>query len=159
MKKEHVLDTIDLRILALLQKNARLPNAEIARCLRMAPSAVFERLRKLEKSGVLQGFEPRISPSALCSSLVAFIYVRADERVGSLEAGKLLAQIPEVQEVHCIAGEDRYLVKVRVAGTDALAALLRDRIGTIRSVRSTRTTIGLTTLKETSQLPLTLPHD
>jgi Lrp/AsnC family leucine-responsive transcriptional regulator len=68
--------------------------------------------------------------------------------------GALLAQIPEVQEVHHVAGEDCYLVKVRVADTEALGALLREKVGAVKNVRSTRTTIVLGTLKETHRLPI-----
>lgn len=149
-----MIDEIDTGILTILQNNARTPNAEIARQLEMAPSAILERIRKLEARGVITGYETRLCPEALGLGLVAFVFVRADERVGQAQAGTQLAAIPEVQEVHHVAGEDCYLVKVRVADTAALGRLLRERFGAIESVRSTRSTIVLTTLKETAQLPL-----
>ncbi|MEK7348229.1 MAG: Lrp/AsnC family transcriptional regulator [Candidatus Eisenbacteria bacterium] len=148
-----MLDSSDRTILALLQENARTPNSEIARRVGLAPSAVLERIRKLERTGVIQGYEPRIDPRALDAGLLAFIFVHAEERIGGLEAGRAIACLPEVQEVHQVAGEDCYLVKVRVAGTEALGALLRDGIGTIKSIRSTRTTIVLSTVKEHAPLP------
>lgn len=129
-------------------------NAEIARRLNMAPSAIFDRIRKLEERGLIAGYEARLNARALGLGLTAFIFVRGDDGVGDTRTGALLARIPDVQEVHHVAGEDCYLVKVRVADTDALAVLLRERIGAIASVRSTRTTIALGTVKETYQLPL-----
>ncbi len=147
-------DDIDTRILTILQENSRTSNAEIARQVGMAPSAVFERIRKLEAQGVIRGYEARLHPQALGLGLLAFVFVRTDDR-GSMETGKKLALIPGVQEVHDIAGEDCYLVKVRAANTEALGRLLRDHFGTIPSLRSTRTTIVLSTAKETAQLPLT----
>ncbi len=66
----------------------------------------------------------------------------------------ILAALPSVQEIHHVAGEDCYLLKVRVADTEDLARLIRERLGAIPSVRSTRTTIVLETLKETGRLPL-----
>jgi len=149
-----MIDDTDAKILNILQGDARMPNSEIARRLGMAPSAIFERIRKLEARGVIQGYAVRINPHALELGLLAFIYVRADERVGSLETSRQLAQVPGVQEVHHIAGEDCYLVKVRARDTDALGWLLRDCFGAIPSVRSTRTTIVLTTVRETAALPL-----
>jgi Lrp/AsnC family leucine-responsive transcriptional regulator len=146
-------DEIDTKILTILQENSRTSNAEIARQIGMAPSAVFERIRKLEAQGVIRGYEARLQPQALGLSLLAFVFVRTDDR-GSMETGKKLALIPGVQEVHDIAGEDCYLVKVRAANTEALGRLLRDQFGTIPSLRSTRTTIVLSTAKETAQLPL-----
>lgn len=149
-----MIDETDRHILTILQQNARTPNAEIARQVGMAPSAVLERIRKLEQRGVIQGYEARISPEALGLSLLAFVSVRSDERVGEEHTGELLTEIPEVQEVHHITGEDCYLIKVRVRDARALGRLLRERIGAIESVRSTRSTVVLETLRECRQLPL-----
>ena len=148
------LDPVDLQILAVLQKDARTPNAEIGRRVGLVASAIFQRLRKLEKLGVIQGHETRIDPRAVGLGLAAFIFVKADERVGSLETALLLAKLPEVQELHHVAGEDCYLVKVRVADAAELGRLLREKVGVIGSVQSTRTTIVLETIKETGTLPL-----
>ena len=149
-----MIDDIDGKILSILQNDARTSNAEIARRLAMAPSAILERIRKLETRGLIEGYEARLNPKALDMGLPAFIYVRADERIGSREIGDELAMIPEVQEVHHIAGEDCYLLKVRVDDTNALSDLLRQRLGPIDAIRSTRTTIVLSTIKETAQIPL-----
>lgn len=154
-----MIDVIDRKILNILQQNARTPNADIARRLSMAPSAILERIRKLEAHGVLRGYRAQIDPQALDRGLLAFIFVRADEQLSSSHVGVLLGELPEVQEVHHIAGEDCYLVKVRVADTAALSALLREGFGAIPSVRSTRTTIVLTTLKEIATLPLGLKDE
>lgn len=147
-------DDTDAKILTMLQKDARISNAEIARRLGMAPSAVLERVRKLEARGAILGYEARINPRAVNAGLLAFIFVRTESICGDLEVGKALAAIPEAQEIHNVAGEDCYLVKARVADPEALGRLLRERIGRIPSVRSTRSTIVLETLKETAQLPL-----
>jgi Lrp/AsnC family leucine-responsive transcriptional regulator len=149
-----MIDVIDRQILNILQRDARASNAEIARQLGMAPSATFERIRKLEARGLIRGYEARLDPRALGQGLLAFVFVRADERLCSLDAGPLLASIPEVQEVHHIAGEDCYLVKVRVADTDHLSRLLRESFGAIETIRSTRTTIVLNTIKESATLCL-----
>lgn len=152
-------DDIDRQIVNIIQSDARISVAEIARQLGMAPSGILERIRKLEARGVILGYEARLDPHALGRGLLAFVFVRADERVGSGETGARLAVIPGVQEVHHIAGEDCYLVKVRVKDTEALARLLRDRFGALDAVRSTRTTIVLTTLKETATLPVPIPEE
>lgn len=152
-------DEIDRHIVNVIQRDARISIAEIARQLGMAPSGILERLRKLEARGVITGYEARLDPHALGRGLLAFVFVRADERVGSGDIGKQLALIPDVQEVHHIAGEDCYLVKVRVENTEALARLLRDRFGALDAVRSTRTTIVLTTIKETATLPVPVPEE
>jgi Lrp/AsnC family leucine-responsive transcriptional regulator len=153
-----MLDTTDLTILELLQANARISNADIARQLDMAPSAILDRIRKLEQRGVIQGYTTRIDAAAVGLGLTAFILVRTEERVGSGAIGQTLARIPEVQELHHVAGEDCYLVKVRVADTEGLSKLLRDRFGRLKGVRNTRSTIVLSTVKETAALPLPTPE-
>lgn len=151
---EAIVDSIDLHIIEALQANARTSNAELARDLNMAPSAVLERIRKLEQKGVLMGYEARIAPREVGLSLTAFVFVRAEERPVSGKTGVALAQIPEVQEVHHVAGEDCYFVKVRVRDTEDLSRVLQHQISTIKSVRGTRTTIVLSTVKETARLSL-----
>lgn len=148
-----MIDDIDRQILNILQQNARTPNAEIARQVGMAPSAVLERIRKLETRGVIRGYEARIDPEALGLSLLAFVFVRADDTVGE-RTGEALAEIPEVQEVHHIAGEDCYLAKVRVRDAKTLGRLLRERFAGSGTIRSTRTTVVLETLRESAQVPV-----
>ena len=153
-----MLDATDLAILEMLQANGRVSNADIARKLDMAPSAILDRIRKLEQRGVVQGYTVRIDPAAVGLGLTAFILVRTEERIGSGAIGQALARIPEVQELHHVAGEDCYLVKVRVADTEGLSNLLRERFGRLKGVRNTRSTIVLSTVKETSALALPEPE-
>lgn len=148
-----MIDEIDIRIVEILQQNARTANAEIARQVGMAPSAVLERIRKLEERGVIQGYAARINPEAYGLGLTAYVFVRADERAGAPGTAEQLAAIPEVQEVHHVAGEDCFLTKVRVASPRALGELLQKRFGAIDTIRSTRSTIVLDTVKETALLP------
>jgi Lrp/AsnC family leucine-responsive transcriptional regulator len=149
-----MIDAIDRKIARIVQENARISNSEIARQIGMAPSATLERIRKLESQGVIAEYKARLNPTALDLDLLAFVLIRVNERVGTGEVGGILAEIPEVQEVHHVAGEDCYLVKVRTADTASLGLLLREKIGGIESVISTRTTIVLSTVKETTDLPI-----
>lgn len=150
-------DATDLALLRLLQPDARLTHAAIGRRVGLAPSAVFARIRRLERDGLIRGYETRLDADRLGHGQVAFIAVRADEPAGSLGVAQAFARIPEVLEVHHVAGEDCLLVKVRVADNQHLARLLRERVGRIARVRSTRTTIVLETVKETAVVPLPSP--
>ncbi len=149
-----IFDEIDEKILNALTKDARTSNAELARQIGMAPSAILERVRKLEERGVVEGYAPRINPRALGLRLLAFVFVRTDEGVGALTTASHLAKAPEVQEVHHVAGEDCLLVKLRARDTDDLSRILKEVFGPMKSIRSTRTTIVLETIKETSILPI-----
>jgi Lrp/AsnC family leucine-responsive transcriptional regulator len=154
-----MIDDIDRKILTIVQENARMPNAEIARQVGMAPSAILERIRKLEERGLIQAYTVRLDARELEWGLLAFVFVRTDDRTGQRDTAAKLAAIPEVLEVHHIAGEDCYLLKVRTMNTEALGRLLRERLGEIKSVVSTRTTIVLETIKETTALPLEKPKE
>ena len=140
--------------MTILQENARTSNAEIARQVGLAPSAVFERIRKLEERGVVKGFHAELDPHAVGLPLLAFVFVRSNERAGGVSTAEKISKIPEVLEVHHVAGEDCFLIKLRAADTEHLGKLLREKFGTISTVTSTRTTIVLETVKETSALPL-----
>ena len=149
-----MIDEMDRRILSLLQQDARLPNAEIARRVGMAPSATLERLRKLEERGVIRGYEVRLDPRKLGLGVTAFCFIRSRDKVGEVETSERLKQHPNVLEVHHIAGEDCYLVKMRTTDTEELGRLLRNDFATISSISSTRTTIVLDTLKESTRIPI-----
>jgi Lrp/AsnC family leucine-responsive transcriptional regulator len=147
-----MIDGIDEIILTNLQKNARISNAEIARRVGLAPSAVLERIRRLERDGVVRGYTARIDPAALGRGTLAFVFVQAENRPFDRSLGEQLAAIPEVLEVHEVAGEDCLLVKLRCASNEALGRLLQQRIGSLPAVRRTRTTIVLATARESSEL-------
>src|SRR5215813_723775 len=149
-----MIDSSDSQILNILQKNARTSNAEVARQVGLAPSAVFERVRKLEERGVLRGYHGDIDPKAIGLGQLAFMFVRSNDRPGAVSTGARLAEIPEILELHHVAGEDCFLAKVRVADAEALGRLMRERLSEIETITSTRTTIVLDTVKETSVLPI-----
>lgn len=154
MAVDKTIDQLDLRILEILQANARETQADIARDIGLAPSAVLERMRKLEARGIIRGYAALVDPRTLALPILAFVAVRSDE-VGSDDyVAQTLAQSPEVLEVHHVAGDDCYLIKVRARDAEHLGVLLRTRFGRIPGVRSTRTTIVLETVKETSRLPI-----
>jgi Lrp/AsnC family leucine-responsive transcriptional regulator len=154
-----MIDEIDAAILDLLQENARISQAEVARVVGLAPSAVLERIRKLEGRGVIRGYAALVDPHALEQSMLAFIAVRSEQAPGDDSVSQALAQCPEVLELHHVAGDDCYLLKVRARDAEHVGQLLRHRFGRIPGVRSTRTTIVLETVKETPRLPVrTVPE-
>ena len=149
---EFVLDNTDLHILQLMQENARIPNVDMAKKLEMAPSAVLERVKKLEQKKVIRSYTTSIDPAAVEQKLLAFIFIKTTDGMGCSVTGPALARIPEVQEVHNIAGEDCYLVKVRTADSAGLIALMRNEFARIPTIQSTKTTIVLETVKEEQKL-------
>jgi len=153
------MDRTDYQILKLLQENARLSNSEIARQIGMVPSGMLERIRKLEENGIIQEYTARLKAEALDLGLIAFVFVKSTEPPGSIDTAQKLADLPEVLEVHHVAGEDCYLLKVRLKDNRSLAAFMREKIGAIPTIVSTRSTIVLDTIKETSKIKMRLIED
>lgn len=153
-----MLDDTDVRILRLLQSDARMSNAAIARDVGLAPSAVFQRIRKLEAEGVIEGYEARLDPTAIGFPLLAFISVQTGEGARADETAAMLAEIPEVVEVHRVVGDDCFFLKVRVRDTSGLGRLLDEKIQPLPPVASTRTTIVLSTSKQSEPMPSPSPR-
>lgn len=147
-----MIDTIDGQILNIIQQDARIANAEIARQVGLAASAVLERVRKLEERGIIRGYSADLDASQIGFGLTAFVAVRTHECCN--ETDKFLAAIPEVLEVHDVAGDDSYFLKVRVRDTEDLSRLLREKLKNVPNVASTKTTVVLQTIKEATALPL-----
>jgi Lrp/AsnC family leucine-responsive transcriptional regulator len=141
------VDHIDKKILDLLQNNARMSNADIAREVKLAPSVTLSRIRKLEERGIIAGYEAKLNPHALGLDMLAFVLIKV---AGDKDIESLLVAIPGVQEVHNVAGDDCYLIKIRTRNTESLSLLLKEKVRG-ESI-STKTIIVLSTLKETAQL-------
>lgn len=152
-----MIDQRDCEIAKILQANARVSNAEIARQIGSAPSAVFERVRKLEERGIVRGYHASVDPKAVDLGQLSFMFIRSNDRPGAVTTAARLAEIPEILELHHVAGEDCFLAKVRTRDAEALGRLLRERLSGIDTIASTRTTIVLDTVKETFELPLSEP--
>jgi Lrp/AsnC family transcriptional regulator, leucine-responsive regulatory protein len=154
MALARTLDDVDARILMILQENARTTQADIAKAVGLAPSAVLERIRKLEARGAIREYVASVDPHVTNRALLAFVAVRTTEYGPEQPSAKALAQLPEVLEIHHVAGEDCFLLKVRAKDAEHLGQLLRQKIAAVPGVTSTRTTIVLETVKETSRIPI-----
>jgi Lrp/AsnC family transcriptional regulator, leucine-responsive regulatory protein len=146
-----VLDQRDLRILAVLQTEARATYAEVAARVGMSASAVHERVRKLEQQGVIQGYRAAVDPAALGLSVTALIAATPLDPRQPDDLPERIAGFPEVQDCFSVAGEANYLLKVRTRTTADLEDLIR-RLRDAGGV-ATRTTIALSIPFEGRPLP------
>lgn len=153
-----MIDEIDHQILELLQQDARLSNAAIAEQVGLTTSAVYDRVKKLEKKGIIKGYVALVDAAAIGKPILAFI--RLSMRATStdyLTAKNWLIDLclneSSIQEFHTVAGEDCYLLKVRVANPNALEDLI-EQIRTHMTSKSV-TNIVLTTVKESTVI---VPH-
>ncbi len=154
MAHDRTIDDMDAKILGILQDNARTTQSDIAKAVGLAPSAVLERMRKLEARGAIREYVAAIDPHLANRALLAFVSVKTDEYGPEQPSALALAQIPEVLEIHHVAGEDCFLLKVRAKDAEHIGHMLRKQIASVPGVTSTRTTIVLETVKETSRVPI-----
>ena len=147
------MDSIDHQLLTILQQEGDATKAELARRVELTSPAVLGRLKKLRERGVLLRTTAVLDPELMGFSCLAFVQVQTDPPRTD-ELARELAQVDGVQEVHHVAGDDCLLIKVRCADTQALSKLLREQFHGRSGVRSTRSTIVLETVKESSSLPI-----
>jgi Lrp/AsnC family leucine-responsive transcriptional regulator len=152
------LDDTDLRLIELLQQDARRPQAELAKTVGLAPSSVNERIKRLGERGLITGFHARISPEALGYDLLAFVYVAWSRPETERAFLKKIAGQATVMEAHHVTGTWNYVLKVRVKNTRMLERLLARVIKAVAGVERTETIIVLSSVKETAQIPTREPE-
>jgi Lrp/AsnC family leucine-responsive transcriptional regulator len=148
------LDGLDKQILRLLLKKGRMTWSELAGQLGLSAPATADRVKRLEDRGVIEGYTALLNAEALGLDLTAFIAVTLDQpshREGFLQQIQML---DDVLECHHVTGDDDFLLKVRCRNTKALEGLITHHLKGIDGVVKTRTSIALSTLKETLAPPL-----
>ena len=150
------LDTLDRRLLALLQRDARLSTAELARRLELSGPGLQKRMRKLEQQGVIRGYVTVVDREAVGLDLLCFVHVTlAHHRPASVKRfPDKIRKMPEVLECHFLTGEFDYLLKVVVANHDHLERFLFGTLMKAGGVDRTRTSIVVKEVKASTALPL-----
>lgn len=143
VKDELIIDGIDKRILRQLMDDARTPILEIARKVGISGAAIHQRLRKLEKSGLIAGSKFIIDPKVLGYRTMAFIGIYLDRAANNARAVRQLEDIPEVLECHYTTGNWSVLAKILCKNNEDLMNLLNKKIQAIDGVSRTETFISL----------------
>ncbi len=148
------LDTFDQKILSILASDGRLPVADLARRIGLSKSPTQARLKRLEKTGVIRGYRALIDPIRLGLDHVAFVELRlTDTREAALAAfNAAVAKIGEIEQVHLIAGNFDYLLKVRTRNMADYRTVLAEKISTLPHVSSSSTYVAMQAVKENSPL-------
>src|SRR5947208_3331599 len=149
------VDAIDRKILRVLQANSRASLQEIGQAAGLSPSPCWERIRKLEAAGVIEGYTVRLNPQALGLNDTVLVQVTLDSHSdNTLEKfGETLGAIPEVIEAYLVSGEYDYLLRVAVKDTRDYERLLRERLYKIKGIRHSKSSFVLRTLKK-ADLPV-----
>jgi len=144
------VEEIDRRIVSLLTRNGRMSFTELARQAGLSVSAVHQRVRRLEQDGVIKGYAAMFNPEDVGLPLTAFVSVKPFDDAAPDDLPLRLQDLTAIEACHSVAGEENYILKVRVASPAALEDLL-SQIRTLGRV-STRTTVVLSTPYENRPL-------
>lgn len=148
-----MFDAIDRKILEVLRVDGRTTQAQLAKETGLSAPAIGERIRKLEATGVIRGFQAVLDPEKVGLAICAFVHISPQPRMPAQELVDRLLSLPEVEELHAVAGSYAYVAKVRVATPAALDAFL-DRLFMLEGVERTETTMVLRT---NAERPMFLP--
>lgn len=143
----HSIDEIDIKILELLQKNSRIKRNVIADKIGLSIPSVTDRLKKLETEGVIETYITKLDHKKLGNDITAFIIVISESSKHYKDFIGMVKETPEILECHSITGDGSHMLKLRTSNTSTLEKLL-SKIQSWKGVRSTKTSIVLSTAKE-----------
>jgi len=146
------IDVIDAKILEVLQENARISYSELSKKINLSLSAVSDRLKKMEASGLISSYTAILDPSAMDRELQAYMMVNVDSSGNLDELIKVINRSDEILEAHFVAGDFDYILKIATRNTSTLADLV-NRVKAVKSVKRTETTVILTDLKQRYSVP------
>lgn len=154
MKKP--LDSIDRRILQELQENGRLPIVELANRVYLTKTPCAERVRRLERSGIIKGYRAELDPEPLGSGFVMIVLVTLNQTSDdSLELfNAAVRRIQEIQACYMVAGHFDYMLKVRTSDIGHYRNVLGDRIGRLPGVQQTHSFVAMELVKDEKTVPL-----
>ena len=154
LNREYTIDTLDRKVLKLLMRSGRATWAELGQLLGLSAPSAAERVRKLEQRGVIRGYAALIDPASVGRPLTAYISVSLASHRNRAAFLRAIAKMEQIAECHHVAGDDDYLLKVRCRGTQDLDHLLAKELKEKLGVARTRTTIVLSTAKESVRVPI-----
>jgi Lrp/AsnC family leucine-responsive transcriptional regulator len=150
------LDSIDLKILAALQENARIANVELADAVHLSPSPCLARVKSLERDGFISRYVTLLDPRAVGLGVNVFVQVRLEKQVEpSLNVfERAVSQRPEIMECYLMTGSADYLLRVVVPDLEAFQRLLTEFVAKIPGVGNIQSSIALKQVKYKTALPL-----
>jgi Lrp/AsnC family leucine-responsive transcriptional regulator len=154
--KARALDRIDRRILRILQQEGRIPFTELGERVGLSTTPCTERVRRLERDGVITGYHARLSPSAVQASLLVFVEISLAYKSGDIfeEFRRAALRLPNVLECHLVSGDFDYLLKARISEMASYRKLLGSTLLTLPHVRESKSYIVMEEVKETLELPV-----
>ncbi len=155
MLKTH-LDEVDVQILALLQEDGRTTNADLAKSVGLSPPSVLQRVRTLEKAGLIRGYHALLDYERLGLKITAMteITLSLHQEQPIERFRKAISGIPEVMECYHVSGDYDFLLKIVVKDIRSYEQLVRERLSKIKGIQQIRTSFVLAITKHTTQIPI-----
>lgn len=154
--KKRKFDRIDRNILRILQQEGRISYTELSDRVGLSTTPCMERVKRLEKDGVIEGYYARIHPEALDYHMLVFVEISLSYQ--SPDAFGLFNQavkkLPYIQECHLVSGDSDYLLKARISDMSQYRELLGDMLLTLPGVKNSKSYIVMEEVKETQELPV-----
>jgi len=150
------LDRIDRKILTLLQEHGRMPVTELAGLVGLSTSPCAERVKRMERDGVISGYHARVSPTALGKTLLVFVEIKLAAKSEDIfdKVRKELLHVPNVQECHLVSGAFDYIVKARLGGMAEYRRLLGEILKKLPVAAESHSYVVIEELKESLTLRL-----
>ncbi len=150
------LDATDLKILDALQRNGRLTNAELADKAGLSLSPCWRRLKRLEESGVIEGYQAVLNHRALGLGVTAFVRVDIERHTPAMERRfeDSIADLPEIVSCHVISGEGAFMLIVMAASLESFSNFALNTLMALPGVKDTQTSFSLKEVKKSSHLPI-----
>ena len=157
-RKLDSLTRIDKHLLRLLQRDGRMSYAELARQVGLSTTPCKERVKRLERMGVIRGYQAVLEPKLLDAGLVVFVQIRLSRTSQEVfaEFKRSASALPEVQECYLVTGDFDYLIKARVADMAAYRSFLGEKLLTLAGVQESTSYVVMEQVKET--LALDIPY-
>ena len=148
--KTRSLDRIDLNILRCLQENARISYVDLAAQVGLSTTPCLERVKRLEKAGVIRGYKAVLDPRALKANLLVFVEISLETQSPAVfdEFRRAVARLPQIQECHLVSGQFDYILKCRIPEMAAYRQLLGDVVLTLPGVKESKSYVVMEEVKE-----------
>ena len=150
------LDRIDLKILDILQREGRISVTELADRVNLSATPCSDRIKRMERDGVITGYHARVNPAALGKNLLVFLEIKLSAKSGDVfdKVKNELLYVPEVMECHLVSGDFDYLVKARLRGMGEYRHLLGDILKKLPVPAESHSYVVMEEVKETLVLPV-----
>lgn len=144
------LDRIDRMILDILQKNGRIAISELAAKVNLSTTPCSERVKRLERDGIIMGYYARLNPELVDKRLLVFLEIKLSAKSGDVfeQVARDLSEIPEVLECHLISGDFDYLIKARLKEMSAYRKLLGNILKKLPASASSHSYVVMEEVKE-----------